>query len=149
MKRFSLKTLITGALLLAACGPSLAGPYPFSKAVVVGDMVYLSGEVGLTESGKLVPGGVKAETKQVMANIQHTLAKLDLSMDSIVQCQLFIKDINEWPAVNDVYKTFFKDGKYPARSAFATGSTDGAGLALGARIEAQCLATTSTIGYVN
>lgn len=104
---------------------------PFSAAVRVGDMIYLSGELG-TKDGKLVAGGIEAETRQLMANIGATLARTGSSFDHVVQCTVALADIKDWPAFNAVYRTWF--GKqFPARMAYATG-----GLALGARVEVQC-----------
>jgi len=106
--------------------------YPFSEAVRVGDMLYLAGEIGVAADGKLAPGGVKAETKQVMDNIGANLARHHSSFDKVVQCTAALADIAEWPAFNEVYKGYF--GKhFPARMAYGA-----SGLALGARVEVQC-----------
>ncbi len=106
--------------------------YPFSEAVRVGDMLYLAGEIGLGADGKLAPGGIKAETKQVMDNIGANLARHHSSFDRVVQCTAALADIAEWPAFNEVYKGYF--GKhFPARMAYGA-----SGLALGARVEVQC-----------
>jgi 2-iminobutanoate/2-iminopropanoate deaminase len=105
---------------------------PFSEAVRAGDMLYLAGMVGTDASGKLVAGGIKAETKQVMDNIGAALTKHGSSFDRVVQCTVALADIAEWPAFNEAYKPYFKD-HFPARMAFAA-----SGLALGARVEVQC-----------
>jgi 2-iminobutanoate/2-iminopropanoate deaminase len=105
---------------------------PFSEAVRAGNMLYLSGMVGTDASGKLVAGGVKAETKQVMDNISASLARHGSSMDGLVQCQVALADIAEWPAFNEVYKGYFKT-HFPSRMAYAA-----SGLALNARVEVQC-----------
>ncbi len=106
--------------------------YPFSEAVQAGQMLYLSGEIGLDATGKLAPGGIKAETKQVMDNIGANLARHHSSFDNVVQCTAALADMAEWPAFNDVYKGYF--GKhFPARMAYGA-----SGLALGARVEIQC-----------
>jgi 2-iminobutanoate/2-iminopropanoate deaminase len=104
---------------------------PFSAAVRVGDLVYLSGELG-TRKGRLVPGGIEAETRQLMDNIAATLARTGSSFDHVVQCTVALADIAEWPAFNAIYRTYFRE-KFPARMAYASG-----GLALGARVEVQC-----------
>ncbi|MBA4417129.1 MAG: hypothetical protein C0392_04365 [Syntrophus sp. (in: bacteria)] len=112
---------------------------PFSDAVRVGNMLYLSGEIGVDyKTMKIVPGGIKAETKQIMENIKTTLEKYGSSMDNVVKCLAMIGDMKEWPQVNEVYVTYFKKDRLPARSAF--GST---ALALGARIELECIATVN------
>ncbi|HEV7491963.1 MAG TPA: Rid family hydrolase [Rhodanobacteraceae bacterium] len=105
---------------------------PFSESVRAGDMLYLSGEVGIDASGKLVAGGIKAEAKQVMDNIGADLARQDSSFDRVVQCTVALADIADWPAFNDVYRGYFKE-HFPARMAFAASA-----LALGARVEVQC-----------
>ena len=83
----------------------------------------------------MVPGGIAAETKQTMENIRRTLEENGSSLDKVVKCTIMLEDISEWQAMNEVYVTFFPNHK-PARSAFGTN-----GLALGARVEIECLAT--------
>ena len=107
---------------------------PFSSAVRVGDMLYLSGDIGV-KGGKLVPGGITPETKQTMENIKATLAHFGADMDAIVKCQVFLADMAEWSAFNEVYVTYFKPERRPARAAFGVN-----GLALGARAEVDCIA---------
>jgi len=110
---------------------------PFSEAVRAGGMLYLSGEVGLGPGGKLVPGGIKAEAKQVMDNIAANLARHGSSMDRVVQCTVALADIGEWGAFNEVWRGYFK-AHFPARMAYAA-----SGLALGARVEVQCNAAAA------
>jgi len=105
---------------------------PFSEAVRAGDMLYLSGEIGLDAGGKLIAGGIKPETKQVMDNIGANLARHGSSFDRVVQCTVALADIADWPAFNEIYRGYFKQ-HFPARMAYAT-----SGLALGARVEVQC-----------
>jgi reactive intermediate/imine deaminase len=112
-------------------------PYPFSSAVRAGNLVYLSGQIGTRiENGgpKLVEGGVEAETRQALDNIKDTLAKAGTSLDNVVSCMVMMADMNEWPAMNKVYASYFP-GPKPARSAW--GAT---ALALGARLEISCIA---------
>lgn len=111
---------------------------PFSEAVSVGGMLYLSGEIATDATGKLVAGGIKAESKQVMENIGANLSRHGSSFDQVVQCTVALADIAEWPAFNEVYRGYFKQ-HFPARMAFAA-----SGLALGARVEVQCNAATGT-----
>lgn len=106
--------------------------YPFSEAVRVGDMLYLSGDIGVDASGKLVAGGIKAEAKQTMDNIGANLARHGSSFDYVVQCTVALADIADWPAFNEVYKGYFSK-HFPARMAYAA-----SGLALGAKVEVQC-----------
>jgi 2-iminobutanoate/2-iminopropanoate deaminase len=140
-------TLIVGAVLLSGCDqdrPRDAGPeffpmpggrdLPFSEAVRVGDMLYLSGQLGTDSSGRLVPGGIGPETRQALTNISAALERHGLSLNQVVKCTVMLADIKDWPAMNEVYVTFFRSHR-PARSAFGT-----SGLALGARLELECMA---------
>ena len=108
--------------------------FPFSSAVEADGWIYLAGELGTTPEAGLVPGGIEPETRQTMDNIQATLAANDLSWNNVVKCTVFLADIAEWPAFNEIYKTYF-DGNFPARSALGAN-----GLALGARVEIECIA---------
>lgn len=108
---------------------------PFSEAVRVGHMLYLSGQLGFDYStSKLVEGGIVAETKKTLENIKVTLEKHGSSMSEVVKCTVFLADINEWAAMNEVYIDFFPTNP-PARSALGS-----SGLALGARTEIECMA---------
>lgn len=108
---------------------------PFSGAVRVGNMLYLSGALGSDPATrKLVPGGVEAETKQTLENIKATLERHGSDLDHVIKCTVFMADIQEWPKMNEVYKNYFLKHS-PARSAIA-----GSGLALGARVEIECIA---------
>ena len=109
---------------------------PFSEAVSVGDMLFLSGQIGNRPGTlELIEGGVAAETEQTMQNIVSILERSGSSLDRVVKCTVFLADIRDWPDVNAVYRTYFEP-PYPARSAVA-----GSGLALGARVEIECIAT--------
>jgi len=113
--------------------------FPFSEAVRVGHMLYLSGQVGEVEIApgetRLVEGGIQAETRQAMENINGVLERYGSSMDRVVKCLVMIDDISEWSAMNEVYAPYFP-GPKPARSAIGAD-----GLALGARVEIECWAT--------
>lgn len=110
---------------------------PFSEAVRVGNVLYLSGFTGrIPGTNTVVPGGIQAETKQVMANIKGALDRYGSDFDHVVKCTVMLLDINEWAAMNEVYRNYFPPERMPARSAFATN-----GLAFGARVEIECLAT--------
>jgi reactive intermediate/imine deaminase len=107
---------------------------PFSDAVRVGRTVYLSGKIGIDAKRQLVTGGIAAETRQTMENIKASLQALGLTMDDVVKCTVFLADMGEWAAMNEVYVTFFQKHK-PARSAMGVN-----GLALNARVEIECIA---------
>ena len=108
----------------------------FSEVVRVGNMLYLSGQLGVNASGTLVSGGVKAETKQVMDNIRGILERNGSGMEHVVKCTVMLLDIADRPAMSEVYAGYFPKERMPARSTFGT-----TGLALGARVEIECMAT--------
>ena len=144
--------LLLPTLLLSACSvavqtgstadprfitPPEGWPYPFSPAVRAGGRVFLSGQIGTrTVDGRpvLVPGGIEAETRQALENVRAIVEESGSSMDRVVKCTVMMADMAEWPRMNAVYTTFFP-GPKPARSAFGT-----TGLALGARVEIECIA---------
>ena len=107
---------------------------PFSAAVRVGGVLYLSGQIGIDVSGKLVPGGISAETRQAMANIRATLEQCGSSLDNVIKATVMLADMKEWSEMNQVYVTYFSK-HLPARSALGAN-----GLALGARLEIECIA---------
>jgi 2-iminobutanoate/2-iminopropanoate deaminase len=146
----SLIGAIVAVVLLGACGSPKApasrsypeylpqggsGSLPFSEAVRVGDMLFLSGQLGTDPVTKqIVPGGIAAETRQTLENIKKTLEKYGSSMDRVVTVTVMLADMGEWAEMNKVYGTYFPVNR-PARNAFGT-----AGLALGARVEIVCIA---------
>lgn len=107
---------------------------PFSSAVRVDNTLYLSGNLGnIPGTIDLAEGGIAGETQQTMENIKRVLEQFGSSMDQVVKCTVFLADMAEWGAMNEVYKTYFKNP--PARSALGA-----SGLALGARVEIECIA---------
>ncbi len=110
--------------------------YPFSPAVQVDNLLFLAGQIGTDSTGKLVPGGIEAETRQTMENIGDVLERVGSSWERVVKCTVMMADMAEWPAMNKVYAGYFPR-QFPARSAF--GAT---GLALGARVEIECVAAS-------
>ena len=108
---------------------------PFSEAVRVGDLMFLSGQIGFDPAtGKVVSGGIKAESRQALTLIKDVLTRHGVAMSDVVKCTVFLADIAEWPTFNEVYGEFFKK-PYPARSALAA-----SGLARNARVEVECIA---------
>ncbi|MDB5965251.1 MAG: enamine deaminase RidA [Polaromonas sp.] len=114
---------------------------PFSEIVRVGDMLYLSGQMG-TLPGTLVlaEGGVRAEARQALENIRSALQAQGYGLGHVVKCTVMLADMADWPAFNEVYAEFFS-APFPARSAFGA-----SGLALGGRLEIEALATTRVDG---
>jgi len=107
---------------------------PFSDAVQVGNLFFLSGQVGMDHRTRtLVKGGIKEETKQTLENIKSVLNHHGLQMSNVVKCTVVLADIEDFSAFNDIYKTYFP--QKPARTTFAA-----KGLAVGAKIEIECIA---------
>ena len=107
---------------------------PFSSAVRVGNLLFLSGMLGnVPGTSGLVEGGIQGETRQTLDNIKRVVEQFGSSMDKVVKCTVFLADIAEWGAMNEVYKTYFPNP--PARSALGS-----SGLALNARVEIECIA---------
>jgi reactive intermediate/imine deaminase len=109
---------------------------PFCEAVRVGDVLYLSGQIGSPPSDPmgLVPGGVEAETRQALENVRDVLKRAGVGMDRVFKCTVMLADMKDWEAMNRAYLAAF-GGHKPARSSFGT-----SGLALGARVEIECVA---------
>ena len=108
---------------------------PFSEAVRAGDFLFLAGQIGNLPGGLgLAPGGVQPEARQTMRNIEEVLKRHGSSLADAVKCTVFLADMKEWPAFNEVYREYFPE-HFPARSALGAN-----GLALGARVEVECIA---------
>jgi 2-iminobutanoate/2-iminopropanoate deaminase len=113
-----------------------AANLPFSDAVRVGDTLYVSGHLGhLPGVLQVVPGGFAAESRQTLDNLKATLERCGSSLADVVKVTVFLADMAEWPAFNQVYREYFGEEDLPARSALGA-----AGLALGARVELECVA---------
>ncbi|WP_201529232.1 MULTISPECIES: RidA family protein [Psychrobacter] len=109
------------------------GEYPFSNAVRVGDTLYMSGQIGFKDD-KLVKGGIKAETKQALDNIQTILLQYGYKKSDIIKCSAMLTDMDDFGDFNKVYQTELAK-PYPVRSAFGV-----AELAAGASVEVECIA---------
>jgi 2-iminobutanoate/2-iminopropanoate deaminase len=108
---------------------------PFSEAVRVGNLLYLSGQIGMVPGKlELVPGGLPGQAQQALQNLKTTLEGSGYTMRDVVKCTVMLADISEWAAFNEIYKKFFT-APFPARSAIGAN-----GLALGARVEIDCIA---------
>ena len=115
--------------------PTLNGQrLPFSTAVRAGDTVYLSGALGIDDNGKLAVG-MEAQARLAMDNLGAGLKQAGLGWGDVAKCTVMLDDMKDWPAFNQVYVTYFPDGKFPARSAFGAD-----GLAMGALLEVECIA---------
>ena len=95
--------------------PSAIGPY--SQAVKVGNLVFVSGQIPIIPStGEIIQGDIKLQTKQVLENLKNILEAAGSSLDNVVKTTVFMSDLNDYVAINDVYKEFFLQ-KHPARAA--------------------------------
>jgi reactive intermediate/imine deaminase len=107
---------------------------PFSEAVRVGDLLFVSGQIGnLPGTLELAPGGIGGETRQALENIAAILERNGSSLDRVAKCSVFLLDMAEWPALNEIWVEYFHNK--PARSALGA-----SGLAKGARVEIECIA---------
>ena len=113
-----------------------AAKLPFSQAVRVGDVLYLSGQLGNKPGTlELVSGGMEAEARQTMDNIGAVLEENGLSFRDVFKCTVMLADMSKWADFNKVYVTYFDPDRLPARSAFGCN-----GLAIGAQVELECWA---------
>jgi 2-iminobutanoate/2-iminopropanoate deaminase len=96
-----------------ADAPQAIGPY--SQAITVGDLVFCSGQIPLTPAGDVVEGDIAVETRQVLTNLKHVLAVAGSSLERVVKTTVFLADMHEFRAMNEVYAEFFPNAP-PARS---------------------------------
>jgi reactive intermediate/imine deaminase len=141
-----MQALLLAAALSLGAAPAAAGevefhgfesdrPVPLSDAVRVDDLLFLSGKLGIVPGTmQLAEGGIQAETRQTLENIRTAVEKYGSSMERVVKCTVFLADIAEWAAMNEIYQQFFPQNP-PARSALGV-----SGLALDARVEIECVA---------
>jgi 2-iminobutanoate/2-iminopropanoate deaminase len=110
---------------------------PLSEAVRVGNLLFVSGNLGIDfskEGLQLVPGGIVAETKQTMRNIENTLKSSGSSLAQLVKCTVYMANIDEWPELNKIWPSFFEE-TFPTRTAVEVGR-----LWRGAAVEITCTA---------
>ena len=107
---------------------------PFSDAVQVDNLYFLTGQIGKNHTtGKLAEGGIEAETKQTLINIEAVLKHHNLTLKDVVKCTVILSNINDFSKMNGIYRQFFTDN-LPARTTFA------ANLVAGAKIEIEVVA---------
>lgn len=112
--------------------PSAVGAY--SQAIAVGDLVFTSGNLPIDPVSKAMPEDIKAQATVALQNVKAIVEAAGSGMDRVVKCTIFLADIDDFGAVNEVYSTFF--GKpYPARSCYAVKA-----LPLGAKVEIEAIA---------
>jgi reactive intermediate/imine deaminase len=122
--------------------PNTGSSSPFSRAVQIGDTLYLAGQLGLARrSDTDQSNGIEAETRRAMDRIGETLALYGLTHGALFKCTVWLADMGDFGAFNAVYRTYFEEGRYPTRSTMAVKD-----LAAGAQIEIECAAHNPTGG---
>ncbi len=116
-----------------SAAPAAIGPY--SQAIRVGNLVYTSGQIPIDPTtGSLVEGGIREQTRQSLSNVQAILREAGLSMSNVIKTTVFMADMADFAAMNDVYAEFFTE-PYPGRSAVAVKT-----LPKGALVEIEAIA---------
>lgn len=117
-------------------GPKPVGPY--SQAIVEGDFLFVSGQGPINPAtNQLELGDARAETKRVFENIKAILQAAGSSLEQVVKCNVYLRDINDFAAMNEVYKTYFAP-PFPARTTIQAGALPG-----GIAVEIECIARKS------
>ena len=137
--------LIAGLALTLLAGGALAAPpefyppanarSPFSEAVKVGDLLIVSGQIGVRPGQ---PAPFEDEAKRAMDGVSAVLARHGASMNDVVKCTVLLTDMGKFAAFNEIYVSYFKPGRLPTRTAMGVAS-----LAAGAAVEVECWASTS------
>jgi 2-iminobutanoate/2-iminopropanoate deaminase len=122
-----MKYFLFALVLISCAGCSTSSPVfnadtktiaPYSPSVRAGSTLYVSGQLGLSpETLELVADDVESQTKQVFANLEGVLAKAGYSLQDVVSCTVYLKDIRDFKKMNDIYSTHFAAGRFPARVA--------------------------------
>lgn len=112
---------------------------PFSAAVRTGNLIHLSGQIGVQPDGAL-PEGIVEQTHQAMRNLAASAELAGTGLDRVVKCTIMLADIAQWEDFNRAYLTYFNSARLPARSAFGTD-----GLAFGALVELDAIAVASGV----
>ena len=102
-------------VIATTAAPGAIGPY--SQARLMGDLLITSGQLPLDPATGVFPEGIEAQTRQSLTNVKAIVEAAGLSMDDVVKTTVFLSDMNNFGAMNEVYATFFTEGSYPARSA--------------------------------
>ncbi len=127
------KTVLKKEIIKSPNAPKAIGPY--SQAVKVGDMLFCSGQIAINpETGEYVKTDVKSEAKQVLENLKAVLNEAGMDFKDVVRATVFLKDINDYSAVNEVYASYFTE-KPPARAAVQVGK-----LPKDVAVEISCIA---------
>jgi len=112
--------------------PKAVGPY--SQAIVSGDLIFCSGQIGIDPSVGSLVEGIEGQTKQVLENLKAVLEEANFSLEKVVKCTVYLSDINDYVKMNEIYGQYFSNHK-PARAAFAVAT-----LPLNALVEIEVIA---------
>jgi 2-iminobutanoate/2-iminopropanoate deaminase len=112
--------------------PKAVGPY--SQAIKAGDFIFCSGQIGISPASNELVEGIENQTKQVMKNLQAVLEESKATFENVVQVQIFLKDMNDYAKVNEIYGSYFQKDP-PARAAVQVAS-----LPKDALVEIMCIA---------
>jgi 2-iminobutanoate/2-iminopropanoate deaminase len=125
--------------ILTEKAPKPMGPY--SQAIIEGDLIFVAGQ-GPTNpgTGRLELGDARAETKRILENLRAILQAAGSSLDHVVKCNVYLRDINDFAAMNEVYATFFR-APFPARTTIQAGALPG-----GIAVEIECIAKLAKTG---
>ncbi len=126
-------------VIIAEKAPKALGPY--SAGIRVGQLIFCSGQAGIVRAtGELAPGGIEAETRQVLQNLKNVLESAGTDLNHVVKTTVFLRDMNDFSKMNTIYGEFFTE-KPPARSTVAV-----AGLPKGAIVEIEAIAVSAQAG---
>ena len=113
--------------------PKPVGPY--SQAIIEGDFIFVAGQGPINPlTGELELGDARSETKRVFENLRAILQAAGSSLDHVIKCNVYLRDINDFAAMNDVYQTYFA-APFPARTTIQAGALPG-----GIAVEIECIA---------
>ncbi len=126
-------------VIVAEKAPKALGPY--SAGIRAGQFIFCAGQAGIVRAtGELAPGGLEAETRQVLLNLQNVLESAGANLNCVVKTTVFLRDMNDFARMNAIYAEFFTD-KPPARS-----TVEVAGLPKGAAVEIEAIAVIPNVG---
>jgi 2-iminobutanoate/2-iminopropanoate deaminase len=126
-------TSMAHQIILTDQAPAPIGPY--SQAVKAGNTVYVSGQIPLDASGQLVPGDIAAQTHQVLKNLTAILTAAGFTLADVVKCSIFVKNLGDFAAINQVYGSYFDEATAPARE-----TVEVARLPRDVQVEISCIA---------
>ena len=111
---------------------------PYNQAVITGNLVYTAGQIPLDKAGNMVPGGIKEQTEQVFANLTAVLTAAGSSLEKVVKATVYMKDLNDFAGMNEVYGKYIKNETAPARSTLQV-----------ARIPKDSLVEIEVVAYIS